>query len=105
MTKKGYLKKDRQERFNMKRAWFVNAWRIVDANGVDMVQPWANTKGEAKEQAKHLDIELVNLHEFVRKRPMWSMKPYEPKKIDYDTYCKDKPRHSGMDDPEPYSGE
>ena len=56
--KTGYLKKDRMERYNMKRGWFVVAWRIVDENGVDMVQPWSNTKGEARETAKRLGIEL-----------------------------------------------
>lgn len=54
----GYLKKDRMERYNSKRGWFVNAWRIVDENGKDMVQPWPNTKGEARETAKQLGIEL-----------------------------------------------
>lgn len=54
----GYLKKDRMERYNMKRGWFVNAWRIVDENGVDMVQPWPNTKSEARETAAQLGIEL-----------------------------------------------
>lgn len=54
----GYLKKDHMERFNTKRGWFVNAWRIVDENGVDLVQPWPNTKGEARETAKRLGIEL-----------------------------------------------
>lgn len=60
--KTGYLKKDRQERFNMKRAWFVNAWRIVDENGRDMVQPWSNTKGEARRTAKALNIKLIEDH-------------------------------------------
>lgn len=55
----GYLKKDRQERFNLKRGWFVNAWRIVDGQGRDMVQPWSNTKGEARATAKALGIELA----------------------------------------------
>ena len=55
----GYLKKDRQERFNYKRGWFVNAWRIVDASGRDMVQPWANTKTEARAQAKHMNLLLI----------------------------------------------
>jgi len=55
----GYLKKDRQERFNLKRAWFVNAWRIVDAQGRDMVQPWPNTKTDARQTAKALGIKLV----------------------------------------------
>ena len=59
----GYLKLDRQERFVNKRegstrAWFVNAWRIVDAEGKDMVQPWADTKTEARATAKDLGITL-----------------------------------------------
>lgn len=55
----GYLKKDRQERYNLKRARFVNAWRIVDAQGRDMVQPWSNTKIDARQTAKALGIKLV----------------------------------------------
>ena len=57
--KTGYLKKDRQERFNSKRGWFVNAWRIVDAKGTDMIQPWMNTKGEARKIAKQQGITLI----------------------------------------------
>jgi hypothetical protein len=57
--KTGYLKKDHQERFTMKRAWLVNAWRIVDASGKDMIQPWSNTKTEARETAKALNIQLI----------------------------------------------
>jgi len=30
--KTGYLKKDRQERFNVKRAWYVDAWRPNEAS-------------------------------------------------------------------------
>lgn len=56
--KTGYLKKDMMERYNSKRGWFVNAWRIVDENGKDMVQPWPNTESEAREIAKRLGIEL-----------------------------------------------
>lgn len=56
--KTGYLKKDCMERYNMKRAWFVVAWRIVDENGVDMVQPWPNKKPEARRLAVRLGIEL-----------------------------------------------
>ena len=58
-AKTGYLLKDRQERFNMRRAWFVNAWRIVDAEGKDMVLPWRNTKTEARDLAKRLGIKLI----------------------------------------------
>lgn len=57
--KTGYLKKDTQERFNLKRSWLVNAWRIVDKDGNDLTQPWPNTKGEAKEIAKQLGITLI----------------------------------------------
>ncbi|ELK4824862.1 TPA: hypothetical protein ACGJ4G_002261 [Pseudomonas aeruginosa] len=55
----GYLKKDRQERFNLKRGWFVNAWRIVDEQGRDLVQPWPNTKSEARRVARLLNIQLT----------------------------------------------
>lgn len=54
----GYLKKDRRERYNMKRGWFVNAWRIVDENGADLVQPWPNTKSDARRLAVQIGIEL-----------------------------------------------
>ncbi len=57
--KTGYLKKDRQERFNTKRGWFVTAWRIVNAEGRDMIQPWMNTKGEARAIAKQQGIDLI----------------------------------------------
>jgi hypothetical protein len=55
----GYLNKDRRERCNLKRGRFVNAWRIVDHRGRDMVQPWSDTKGEARRTAKDLRIALV----------------------------------------------
>lgn len=55
----GYLKKDRMERYNSKRGWFVVAWRIVDENGGDLVQPWPNTKSEARRIAAQVGIELV----------------------------------------------
>jgi hypothetical protein len=47
-----YLKKDRQERYNLKRGWFVNAYRLVDIEGNDMVQPWFDTKTEARQFCK-----------------------------------------------------
>ena len=43
----------------MKRSWRVNAYRIVDENGHDMVQPWSNTKKDARETAKALGITLI----------------------------------------------
>ena len=55
----GYLKKDTQERFNLKRGWLVNAYRIVDGQGKDLVQPWMNSKKEAREIAKELQINLI----------------------------------------------
>lgn len=55
----GYLKKGIQERFNTKRGWFVNAWRVVDVNSRDLYQPWSNTKREAIDTCKALDIVLI----------------------------------------------
>ena len=56
---KAYLKQDQQERFNLKRGWFVEAWRIVDENGRDLIQPWANTKTEARKLAKSCGYQLI----------------------------------------------
>lgn len=55
----GRIKRDRRERFNIKRAWFVNAWRIVDEHGGDMVQPWCRTKQEARETAQAMGIVII----------------------------------------------
>lgn len=55
----GYLLKDLQERFNLKRAWFVNAWRIVDEDRKDLVQPWMNSKAEAQRVAEQAGINLI----------------------------------------------
>jgi hypothetical protein len=40
-------------------AWFVRAYRIVDAEGRDMVQPYDRTKHEARETAEALGIRLI----------------------------------------------
>lgn len=55
----GYLQKDKQEKFNLKRGWFVTAWRLVSAPNVDLVQPWSDTKSEARELAHALQICLL----------------------------------------------
>lgn len=60
----GYLVKDRREKVvcgggRRTRAWFVNAWRIVDTNGKDMIYPWQGTKGEARTAAKASNIKLI----------------------------------------------
>lgn len=55
----GYLLKDIQERFNLRRAWFVNAWRIVDEDRKDLVQPWMNSKAEAQRVAEQAGINLI----------------------------------------------
>ena len=55
----GYLLKDRQERLNLKRAWFVNAWRIVDEDRKDLVQPWMNSKADAQRVAEQVGINLI----------------------------------------------
>jgi hypothetical protein len=63
-TKFAYLKEAHQERFNLKRAWFVQAWRIVDQTGADLVQPWCNTRKEARELARTLGYKLLGLYPF-----------------------------------------
>jgi len=55
------LKKDRQERYNSKRGWYVNAWRLVTADGKDAVQPWFNTMGEARTFAKTNNWKIVRV--------------------------------------------
>lgn len=57
--REGYLKRDRREKFNLKRSWYVVAWRIVDKSGEDLIQPWLSTKGEAREVAKSTGITLI----------------------------------------------
>lgn len=59
MPKFGQIEQTQIERFNTKRAWFRNAYRIVDAAGVDMIQPYALTRGDARAIAADLDITLV----------------------------------------------
>ena len=58
MRKKGYLKKDRMVRHALKRCWFVDAWRVVDEHGNDLVQPWCETKQEAIETAAEFGIKI-----------------------------------------------
>lgn len=53
-----WIMQDRQERFNSKRAWFVNAYRIVDGDGNDLVQPWCDSRKEARELAGQLGYVL-----------------------------------------------
>ena len=57
--KVAYLRKDHMERFNTLRAWVVNAWRLVDANGRDIIQPWSHTRTEARKTASANSIFLI----------------------------------------------
>lgn len=54
-----YLTKDRMERFTVKRGWYVTAWRIVSRDGIDLIQPWSETKSEASETATAEGIFLL----------------------------------------------
>jgi hypothetical protein len=58
-NKIGYIKKDQQEKYTLKRGWFVNAWRVVDSNGKDYFQPWCSTRREALTTARELEITIV----------------------------------------------
>lgn len=45
----------------MKRGWFVVAWRLVDPTiKRDLVQPWFNTKTDARKYAKSQGIKILN---------------------------------------------
>lgn len=55
----GFLKYDVQENLTTKGGRTVGACRIVDANGVDIIQPWMKTKKEAIDVAYEQDIYLV----------------------------------------------
>jgi hypothetical protein len=59
----GFLKQDRMERYNLKRGWFVNAWRIVNEAGADLIQPWSNRKSEARETADEVGICLIGVYQ------------------------------------------
>jgi hypothetical protein len=44
---------------NRLTGWLVRAYRIVDEDGKDMVQPYDRTKRGARETAKVLGIRLI----------------------------------------------
>lgn len=56
--KTGILKKDWIEKRSSRSIRFAVAWRIMDDQGRDMVQPWFDTKGEAREYARRQGILL-----------------------------------------------
>jgi hypothetical protein len=56
-----YLKRDWKEKVrivprgngrNRTRSWLVSAWRLVNAEGHDLVQPWFGKKSDAREFAE-----------------------------------------------------
>lgn len=60
-----WLKRDQREVISMKpksRARFAQAWRIVDKNGDDLVQPWCNNRAEARALAKNLGYKIQGLN-------------------------------------------
>jgi hypothetical protein len=57
-NRKVFLKKDHKEKFTLKRGWFVNAWRLVDEDGDDVVQPWFDKRKDAIKFAKSEGYEL-----------------------------------------------
>ena len=59
-TKTCYLIRTTVEHYNLHRGWFVNAYRIVDENGVDLINPYPETKKEALDCAKTLGRELID---------------------------------------------
>jgi len=57
----GYLKYDTQEDLRTTGARITGSCRIVDAKGVDMIQPWMKTKAEAVGVAFEQNIFLVEV--------------------------------------------
>jgi hypothetical protein len=58
-SKVANLRKDHVEKYNQARAWFVNAWRLVDYKGADVLQPWASTKTGAREMAREANVYVI----------------------------------------------
>ncbi len=54
-----YLKKDRKERLTTRSARWVTAWRLVTADGIDIVLPWCDSKDEARSTAVELGAFLA----------------------------------------------
>ncbi len=54
-----YLLRDRMEHFNGKRSWFAIAWRVVDKDRVDVLQPWFETRREAHEAIEALKYKFM----------------------------------------------
>lgn len=54
--KVGYLRKDMQEKRRSAKASWVTAWRLVDKEGTDIVQPWSSSRAEALELARLLRV-------------------------------------------------
>ena len=55
----GYLKQDQKEKpVKGGYRWGV-AWRVVNSQGEDWFQPWCDTRREAIDVAKELDIEIA----------------------------------------------
>ena len=66
MCKIVFFKKDIEEKFNMRRAWFVRRYRLVDAKGIDLVQPWFCSLRELKAFVKTKNGAYKLLGEFGR---------------------------------------
>ena len=54
-----FLKEDIQERISVQRSWRAKAWRIVDAAGKDLFQPWCASRTEARQLAANFAVFLV----------------------------------------------
>lgn len=57
--KQGYLMRGIQEQLETKGSKWVDAWKIVDAEGKAMIFPWDNTRKHALETAQELGIEIL----------------------------------------------
>ena len=61
--KVGYLKRDQMEVRSATDVHFGSAWRIVDADEQDLIQPWDNLLSSARDTAWQTGIYLAKPHQ------------------------------------------
>jgi hypothetical protein len=58
-AKVGCLRKDYFRKLNSERLWLVNAWRLVDHRGSDVVLPWSRSRKEARELGRAANVYII----------------------------------------------
>jgi hypothetical protein len=58
-AKKVYLLRDQMEKLNTQSVSFVIAWRVVDKDRVEVLQPWFETRRGAHEAIEALKYKFM----------------------------------------------